>query len=95
MKILNNTYNQSTIASNIAFRSPCLYRLGAVITKGRNKVVCRGYNTNKRSAFLGKISCCQHAEMAVATKFINTHVRRNLKKFRRSQIKVARVSFFE
>ena len=60
-----------------AKKSPCVYKLGCVITKGRNKVVCRGFNNNKRSSYLGKITCCQHAEMAAATKFYNQFIRRN------------------
>ena len=59
-----------------AIKSPCSYKLGSVITKGKNKIMCRGYNNNQRSCYLGKITCCQHAEMAVATKFINQYVRK-------------------
>jgi len=60
-----------------ARKSPCLYKLGAVITKGRRKIMCSSYNNNMRTRYLDQITCCQHAEMAVATQFVNRYIRRN------------------
>jgi len=57
--------------------SPCSHKLGAVITKGRSKIIFRSHNTNLRTTFLHKITCCQHAEMGVATQFFNRFWRRN------------------
>ena len=61
------------------------FKLGAVITKGRHKIICSSHNTSLRSSYLKNISNCVHAEMAVATKFIHTHIRPN-------HIKVSNVS---
>lgn len=77
VKKIINPNNVMDIAYNQAKYSPCNYKLGAVITKGRSKIICSGYNTNMRTKYLNEVTCCQHAEMAVATKFINSHVRRN------------------
>ena len=82
----SNAATMASIAGKQAQKSPCLHRLGAVLTYGRKKPICVGYNNNMRTSYLGKINCCQHAEMAVATKFIQSHVNRN-------QIKVACPSF--
>ena len=79
-KKIVNPNSVMDIAYNNAKDSPCNYKLGAVITKGRSKIMCSSFNTNMRTTYLGEVSCCQHAEMAVATKFINTHVRRNQSK---------------
>lgn len=65
------------ICRNEANKSNCIHKLGAVITKGKNKIICRGFNDNRRTKFLNSIQCCQHAEMSVATKFINSIVRKN------------------
>ena len=65
------------ICKEEAKKSPCIYKLGAVITKGRTKIICRAHNNNTRTKYLNNISCCLHAEMAVATKFINIYVRKN------------------
>ena len=65
------------ICRHEASQSPCTYKLGSVITKGRNKIMCSGFNDNMRTRYLHKTTCCQHAEMAVATQFINRYVRRN------------------
>ena len=74
-KYIRRTGAVFNMAYNEAKKSPCNFKLGAVITKGRRKVICRGHNSNMRTKYLDKVSCCQHAEMAVATKFIHTHVR--------------------
>ena len=71
----NNTV--MSIACNQATKSDCIHRLGAVITKGRSKIMCRGHNDPNRTSFLNMVSNCQHAEMNVATKFVNTYVRPN------------------
>ena len=62
-----------------AHNSKCHVRVGAMIVKG-NKIYARGCN-NKRTRFLNMRDCSQHAEMAAATHFINTVVRRNPKKY--------------
>lgn len=78
MRITNKKNNTiRNICRNQAENSPCTYKLGSAITKGRRKIMCRGYNDNMRTRYLDKITCCQHAEMAVATQFINRYVRRN------------------
>ena len=71
----NNTIRN--ICCQQAIKSPCTYKLGSVITKGRRKIMCRGFNDNMRTRYLDKTTCCQHAEMSVATQFINRYVRRN------------------
>lgn len=77
-KISNDSVNTLTsIAGTTARKSECLQKLGAVITKGRTKIIFRGYNDVHRTAYLNNISNCQHAEMSVATKFINSYVRPN------------------
>ena len=69
--------NIVSIASEEAQKSTCKQKLGAVTTKGRNKIICRGYNDLNRTSYLNILSNCQHAEMNVATKFINSYVRPN------------------
>ena len=66
-------------ATQIALKSKALYRHGALITRG-NHIYATGFN-NPRSCFLGKKDYCQHAEMAAATKFINSYVRRKGTKY--------------
>jgi len=66
------------IASMQAFKSPCTYRHGALITRG-NVVYSKGYNTNMRTAFLGKHDCCMHAEMSVVNSFMNQYIRKKPK----------------
>ena len=68
--------NQTT---QTAMESKCQHMVGAMIVKG-NTVYARGYN-NRRTRYLGMRDCSQHAEMAAATKFINSVVRRNPKKY--------------
>lgn len=65
------------IAIQESNNSTCLQKLGSVITKGRNKIIFRGYNDSRRTSYLNNISNCQHAEMNVATKFINSYIRPN------------------
>ena len=77
--IVRNNYSIIAAAYNEALKSPCNYRLGSVITKGRRRIVMKGYNTNQRTSYLKQTTCCQHAEMAVVTKFMNGFVRRNYK----------------
>lgn len=84
-RIIPCNCNVSHMACKEASKSDSNYRLGSVITKGRKKVICKGYNTSTRTTFLNNLSNCMHSEMAVATKFINTHVRPN-------QIKVSNAS---
>ena len=72
---INNCINNK--AYREALKSDSNFRLGAVITKGRSKIICSSHNTSKRSSYLKNISNCMHAEMAVATKFIHTQVRPN------------------
>ena len=89
MRSSRRVHCNSTIvdmACEEAAKSDAAYRLGSVITKGRTKVMCKSHNTSLRTSYLNNVSNCMHAEMAVATKFINTHVRRN-------QIKVSNASF--
>ena len=69
------------LTSNAALKSKCSQRVGAMITRG-NKTYSYGYNNRERSTFLGMKDHSQHAEMAAATQFINSVVRRNPKKFR-------------
>ena len=76
----------TTLAYDEALKSGCAQKLGAVITKGRSKVICTGHNDPNRTSFLNIVSNCQHAEMNVATKFINTYIRPN-------HIKVSNASF--
>ena len=71
----NNTIRN--ICCQEAANSPCTHKLGAAITKGRRKIMYRAFNDNMRTRYLDKTTCCQHAEMAVATQFINRFVRRN------------------
>ncbi len=75
-----NTKRFQSIATEVAKRSPCVHKHGALITRG-NKIFASGYNDNMRTSFLGKHDCCMHAEMSAATEFINCAVRKNKKKF--------------
>ena len=58
-------------AARMAVGSKALYRLGAVITKGK-RILCKGYN-HDRTRIMGCHECHAHAEMVVAHKFLNTH----------------------
>jgi len=71
--------NLQELTTREAMKSPCRFMVGAMIVKG-NTVYATGYN-NTRTRFLGMRDCSQHAEMAAATKFINSVVRRNPKKY--------------
>ena len=64
-----------TIAIMEAYKSPCIQKHGALITRG-NVIYAKGYNTNQRTIFLGKQDFCMHAEMFVANSFINQYIRR-------------------
>ena len=68
--------NQTTAC---AIQSSCHIMVGAMIVKG-NKVYATGHN-NRRTEFLGMRDLSQHAELAAATTFINTVVKRNPKKY--------------
>ena len=69
-----------SIATDVAFQSPCVHKHGAVITKG-NHVMATGFNTNERTSFLGKHDCCMHAEMAAVLQFLNCAVLKNKKRY--------------
>ena len=62
-----------------ALLSESKFKHGAIVTKG-NKIYASGFN-NPRTSFLNKKDCCQHAEMAAATQFINKIVRRHQKRY--------------
>ena len=74
-KIINNCHSVINLAINSAKKSDTNFKLGAVITKGRKKIICSKPNSRMRTTYLGEISNCQHAEMAVATNFINRYVK--------------------
>ncbi len=62
-----------------AFRSPSKFKHGALVCKG-NKIYATGFN-NPRTTFLNKKDCCQHAEMAAVSYFMNNVVRRHPQKY--------------
>jgi deoxycytidylate deaminase len=64
----------ANIAYDQAILSPCRYKHGAVISKG-SKVISLGFN-NPRSKYLNYNDGCSHAEMDVATRFINGFYRK-------------------
>ncbi len=70
-----------SIATNLAERSPCHSKHGALITNGNNKILAHGFNTNVRSKFLDRHDCCMHAEMSAVNNFINCRVRTNPKRY--------------
>ena len=76
-KFVNMSYSVKKILTEEALKSNCIQKLGAVITKGRNKIICRGSNDNMRTSFLKIISPCQHAEMNVVTQFLNSYINSN------------------
>ena len=65
-----------SMAAKAADKSSGIHSIGAVITLGTTKPVAVGYNTNKRTAFrFGSrrlVTCSQHAEMSVASRFLNS-----------------------
>ena len=70
-----------------AEKSTCRVKIGSVITKGKSKIVFSGHNTNQRTSYLNKISCCLHAEISSLIKFDNMLRRKgkkkiNMKKYR-------------
>ena len=73
-KILNISPKIRTIFYEQAQKSNCIHKLGSFITKGRNKIISRGYNDNKRTSYLNLITPCQHAEMKTVAHFINSYV---------------------
>lgn len=92
--IVKNNYSLIAAAYNEAIKSPCNYKLGSVITRGRKRIILKGYNTNQRTSYLKQTTCCQHAEMSVVTKFMNILVRRNCKKYKnRSKFSNSRNDF--
>ena len=82
MSVTNTVFSRKvkTIATELASKSPCVHKHGAVITRG-NRVIATGYNTNERTSFLGKHDCCMHAEMAAALQFMNSVVLKNKKRY--------------
>ena len=70
-----------SIATNLAEKSPCNSKHGALITNGNNKILAYGFNTNARSKFLDMHDCCMHAEMSAVNNFINCRVRVNPKRY--------------
>lgn len=75
---MSKIQKMANLAREQALLSDAKNKHGSIITKG-NRVYSYGYN-NPRSAFLNKLDCCQHAEMAAATNFINSIVRRSPEK---------------
>ena len=71
--------------TRIASLSSINNKHGSIITRG-NTIYASGYN-NKRTKFLGKLDCCQHAEMAAATEFINKYVKCKSNKYSRKSTK--------
>jgi hypothetical protein len=63
------------LAIDAAEKSSGTHSIGAVITRGTRKPIMIGYNTNERSVYrFGSnriIACSQHAEMSVASRFLN------------------------
>lgn len=76
-----STKRLQNIATELAKKSPCNTKHGALITFGHNKVCASGYNNNQRTKFLNRHDCCMHAEMAAVNSFINSRVRRNPKRY--------------
>jgi deoxycytidylate deaminase len=63
------------LAISMAMESNCRDQHGAVIAQGPH-VYAQGTNTSDRTAFLGKIDICQHAEMDAITIYMNQYIRR-------------------
>lgn len=62
--------------------SRCRAKTVAFITKGKYKILYCGHNDVFRTQYLNKRSICQHAEMNVLTKFVNSHIRPQRGKYR-------------
>ena len=77
---MSKILNLQSLATIEAYKSNCVHKHGALITKG-NHIYARGCNDNMRGAFQGKIDCCMHAEMNVCNKFINSVVRVDKEKY--------------
>jgi hypothetical protein len=64
------------LAMEAAEKSKGTHSIGAVITYGTRKPIITGCNTNERSVYrFGSnrmIACSQHAEMSVASRFLNS-----------------------
>jgi len=71
--------NLQRLTTNCALDSDCQMMVGAMIVRG-SRVYSTGFN-NKRTTFLNMRDCSQHAEMAAASHFINTVVKKNPKKY--------------
>lgn len=63
-------YKMLDMAFTEAHKSVALYKLGAVITKGK-RVLTTGHNHN-RTRVLGCHECHNHAEMHAASKFLHS-----------------------
>ena len=67
----NNTIRN--ICCQQAIKSPCTYKLGSVITKGRRKIMCRGFNDNMRTRYLDKTTCChEHCKHSPGVELCHT-----------------------
>ena len=66
LKIIKNK------AKNVAHKSPCNSKHGAIIVK-KNNIIATGFN-NPRTSFLGTINNCQHAEMSAITRLNNDYL---------------------
>ena len=66
------------LARQLSQKSNCKQKLVAFITKGRHKMMYKGFNSSLRTQFMMKeVRCCQHAEMNVVTQFMNRFIRKN------------------
>lgn len=81
MTCIQCDWTKLKLAFQLSKKSNCKQKLVAFITKGRHKIMYKGFNTSLRTQFMMKeIRCCQHAEMNVATQFINRFIRKNYNK---------------
>ena len=76
-KRLDNLRMSATLE---AYKSDCNAKHGALITRG-SKILVRGCNTSRCKYLRSIMDCCKHAEMNVATQFINSVVRPNRRKY--------------
>ena len=77
---MSKILNLQSLATLEAYKSKCIHKHGALITKG-NRVYASGCNDNMRGSFQGKIDCCMHAEMSACNRFINSVVRSDKEKY--------------
>ena len=68
---MSKHFHMCETALQSANESSSLYRLGAVITKGR-RVLCKGHN-HDRTRMMGCHECHAHAEMDAAQRFLAQH----------------------